>query len=400
MAISVKPLTPTQVDKAKPKNKDYVLSDGQGLRCIVRPNGTKRWVLNYQNPITGKRTNFRLGLYPATSLADARLLRKKYLEYLAKGLDPQEQLLKQQNHDADEKSKTFGSVALQWFQKKSPSVTQEHATDMWRSLELHVLPSLSDIPISDLTPKLIVQTLEPIEAKGNYETLRRLCQRINEIMVFGVNLGLIPFNQLANIKAVFTAPQKQHMPTISPSQLGELVNRIYNASLSVTTRNLLMWQLHTMTRPSEAAGTRWDEIDFEEKVWVIPASRMKKRVEHRIPLSDESLKILQRMKPISQNSLYVFSSPRCLAKSLNSQTANMALKRMGYEGQLVAHGLRALASTTLNEQGFSPDLIESALAHLDKNEIRRAYNRTDYFERRRTMMSWWSAHILGNLQLI
>ncbi len=148
-----------------------------------------------------------------------------------------------------------------------------------------------------------------------------------------------------------------------------------------------------MTRPSEASGTRWEEINLDDRIWTIPAERMKKRREQRIPLTEQMIELLEVIKPISGHREYVFPSDRDPKKPCNSQTANMALKRMGFAGRLVSHGLRSLASTTLNEQGFDRDLIEAALAHVDDNQVRSAYNRTDYLERRRPMMCWWSRHI-------
>ena len=183
------------------------------------------------------------------------------------------------------------------------------------------------------------------------------------------------------------------MAALTPAELPELMQAIATASIKRTTRCLIEWQLHTMTRPSEAAGARWEEIDLETKVWTIPPERMKKRREHRIPLTEQMLALLEVMKPISGHREYVFPSDREPKKPCNSQTANMALKRMGFAGRLVSHGLRSLASTTLNEQGFERDLVEAALAHVDDNQVRSAYNRTDYLERRTPMMCWWSKHI-------
>jgi integrase len=120
---------------------------------------------------------------------------------------------------------------------------------------------------------------------------------------------------------------------------------------------------------------------------------MKKGLQHKVPLVPETLKILARLKTISGHKEYLFPADRNPKTHMNSQTANMAIKRMGYQGKLVAHGLRSLASTILNEHGHNADLIESALAHTDKNEVRRAYNRTDYLERRRELMCWWSEFI-------
>ncbi len=123
------------------------------------------------------------------------------------------------------------------------------------------------------------------------------------------------------------------------------------------------------------------------------SGKNEKRREHRIPLTEQMLELLEVIKPISGHREFIFPSDRDPKKPCNSQTANMALKRMGFAGRLVSHGLRSLASTTLNEKGFDKDIIEAALAHVDDNQVRSAYNRTDYLERRRPMMCWWGKHI-------
>jgi integrase len=151
--------------------------------------------------------------------------------------------------------------------------------------------------------------------------------------------------------------------------------------------------LHTMTRPSESAKAQWSEIDLENQLWTIPAERMKMRLEHKVPLTSQTIEILARLKPASGDRAYLFPSYINQHKHCNVESANKALSRMGYKNKLVAHGLRALASTTLNEQGHDPDVIEAALAHTDSNKVRAAYNRAEYLERRRKLMAWWSNHI-------
>lgn len=222
-------------------------------------------------------------------------------------------------------------------------------------------------------------------------------------MTYGVNSGLIHANPLSGIRAVFKKPKKKNMAALAPDELKELMVAIANASIKRTTRYLIEWQLNTMTRPAEAATTRWADIDFEKKIWTIPAERMKKRRIHIIPLTEQALALLEAIKPYSGHREYVFPADRNPRTHCNSQTANMALKRMGFEGRLVSHGMRSMASTTLNEHGWDPELIEVALAHVDKDEVRSAYNRADYIERRRPMMAWWSEHIqeaaTGNLSV-
>ncbi|MFG5060150.1 tyrosine-type recombinase/integrase [Vibrio cholerae] len=393
MPRQTKQLSATEVKNAKAKEKEYYLVDGQGLKLRVLPSGSKQWLFNYYRPTNGKRANLNLGRFPDVSLVQARKASLNAKELIAQGIDPQDERKRQQQAHKEIHEHTFVNVAKDWFAIKQHDVTPDYALDIWRSLELHIFPHISDKPVKAITAPEIIELLKPIEAKGSLETVKRLTQRLNEVMNFATNCGLIQANPLTGIKAAFKKPKKENMAALTPAELPELMGAIANASIKRTTRCLLEWQLHTMTRPAEASGARWDEINWEENVWTIPAERMKKRREHRIPLTEQMLALLEVMKPISGHRDFVFPSDRDPKKLCNSQTANMALKRMGFAGRLVSHGLRSLASTTLNEQGFDPDLVEAALAHVDDNQVRSAYNRTDYLERRKPMMCWWSGHI-------
>ena len=388
-----KPLTNTEVKSAKPKDKVYKLGDGNGLQLRVKPSGGKSWLLDYVKPFTSKRTSIGLGPYPAITLADARTLRDDARRLISKGIDPKEYKddLSRKQHES--LNNTFEQVAANWFRVKKAEISEDYAQDVWRSLELHIFPYLGKHPISKITAPLTIDVIKPISAKGSLETVKRLTQRLNEVMNFAVNTGLIQANPLSGIKAAFQKPEKQHMPTLTPEQLPELMSALSYASIKLVTRCLIEWQLHTMTRPSEAACARWSEIDLANMLWVIPAKRMKMNREHTVPITKEAAKLLERLKPISGHREYVFPADRDPKRHTNEQTANAALKRMGFNGRLVAHGLRALASTTLNQHGFDGDVVEAALAHVDKNEVRRAYNRSDYIQRRRVMMDWWSEHI-------
>lgn len=180
------------------------------------------------------------------------------------------------------------------------------------------------------------------------------------------------------------------MPTLRPEQLPHLMDTMRLANIGFQTRCLFMWQRLPLARPSEASDTRWQEIDIEAKEWRIPAERMKMNRVHIVPLSDQALAILEMMKPLSGQREYLFASRNKPSQPMNSQTVNAALKRAGLAGVLVSHGMRSIASTALNEHGFSPDVIEAALAHVDKNEVRRAYSRSDNLEQRRPLMQGWT----------
>jgi integrase len=403
MAKITNPLTNTEIDKAKPKEREYNLTDGYGLILRVKPTGTKSWLFNYYHPITKKRKNLSLGQYPALSLANARKERTKAKELLANNIDPQEHRNDQLALDKFKASTTFLFVASNWFEIKKTKIAETTSISLWRSLENHILPALGHRPIDKITAPEAIKALEPLAAKGSLELTSKIIGYLNEIMTHAVNTGLLDHNALAGIRAAFKTPKVTNMPSLPPSELPELMQTIARASIKIVTRFLIEWQLHTMVRPGEAAIAKWDNIDFEAKLWNIPADDMKKKRPHSVPLTSQALSLLNAIKPISGHREFIFPADRKPSKPSCSQTANRALSRMGYKGRLVAHGLRSIASTTLNEQGFEGDVIEAALAHIDSNEVRRAYNRTEYLERRKALMVWWSDHIekaaTGNMSL-
>lgn len=397
MARTTRPLTNTEVLRAKALEKDLTLHDGDGLFLIVKTSGKKLWRFRYQRPATKQRTMMGLGAFPALSLADARGLRADYLALLANGIDPQIQAEVAEEQQQIALDSIFSTVAANWFQLKSKSVTPDYAKDIWRSLEKDVFPAIGEIPVQKIKARTLVEALEPIKARGALETVRRLVQRINEIMIYAVKTGLIDANPASGVGMASEKPKKQNMPTLRPEELPKLMRSLIMSNLSVSTRCLIEWQLLTLVRPSEASGTRWAEIDLDAKLWTIPAERMKAKREHIVPLSTQALEILEVMKPISANREHVFPSRNDPKQPMNSQTANAALKRIGYGGKLVAHGLRSIVSTAMNEACFNSDVIEAALAHTDKNEVRRAYNRSTYLSQRRDLMEWWGKVVLNNI---
>ena len=404
MAKIVTPLTNIQVKQAQTKEKEYNLSDGGGLFVRVKPNGTKSWIFNYISPVTGKRSNLSFGIYPDLSLADARDHRAESKRLLANNIDPKKHREQLKNERRLQAATTLETVTRTWFKLKSTKVTPAYAEDIIRSLENHVFPKLGGTAINEITAPDAIDSLRPLVSSGKLEMVKRICQRLNEVMTFAVNTGVIHSNPLAGIRHAFEVPKVKNNPTLKPEQLPELMQALSVAPIRVVTRCLIEWQLHTMTRPSEAAGARWNEINLTEKLWIIPAERMKKRKEHVIPLTTQLITLLEFIRTISGASEFLFPSDINPRKHASSSTANVALKeRMGFKGRLTAHGMRALASTTLNEKAFEHDLIEAALAHTDRNHVRATYNRAQYIERRRVMMEWWSNHIeaaaTGNLSL-
>jgi len=349
MARTVKPLNDTQIKQAKPKEKEYSLSDGSGLQLSIRPNGTKSWLFKYYRPFTKKRTNLSFGQYPQITLAAARAKREEARGLLANEIDPKEYKEQQFLQEKDLRLNTFEKVAHEWFELKKLTVKPKHAEGIWGKLKNHVLPELGKRPISNITAVITIATLKPVAAKGSL---------------------------------------------IGGERLPEFMEAFSRASIKFPTRCAIEWQLHTMVRPNEATKAKWSEIDYENKLWILTEDKMKMSRVHKVPLTARALRLLELMKPVSGHREYIFPADRDPKSHMNSQTPNAAIKRMGFKGQLVAHGFRSLASTVLNETRlFDFELIEVALSHEDKDRMRAAYNNAEYIENRREVMSWWSDYI-------
>ncbi|EDX3117313.1 DUF4102 domain-containing protein [Salmonella enterica subsp. enterica serovar Mississippi] len=399
MAIVITPLTATQVQKAKPGDKAWYLFDGQGLCLQIKPNGNKYWHCRYKRPTTGSATTVSLGAYPHISLADARKEHQKILALLKKGIDPKalEREAEAQVKQAEESR--FRVVAEKWFKtQKEGKVTEEHAEQIWSSLANHVLPSVGDIPVTELKAPTLIAALKPLEAKGALETLRRIVQRVNNVMEYAVNLGLMDINPLYRVSQVFASPEVTNMPSISPKRLDELVQRVEAASLAPLTRYMIWWQLLTLVRPGEAAGARWSEIDEKENLWIIPAARMKKRRIHKVPLTPEMLWIIGKLRPITGHTLFLFPGRIKNSQPMNSETVNKALRRMGFTGELVSHGFRALGCTAMIDAGFPSDVVDAVLAHVEAKKMMRPYNRDAYLKQRVELMNWWGCQISESMQ--
>ena len=395
MARPVVRLTDKKIKSITSTGKEQTLSDGGGLQLRVLPSGTKSWQFKFKDPISDKFNKLPLGLYPALSLANARTKAIEYQELLAQGINPKAYELAKKRTESRKAANTFLAAAELWFERKKPTVTPHHAAREWRTLEMYIFPKLKDTPLESITAIDTIEILRPLETDAKHSTIKRICQSLNQIMDYSVNHGFINANPLAKIIKVFTKNTVEHMATIRPEELPNFLTAL-NSSQTIQnkTRLLILWQLHTMTRSKEAAGTKWEDINIEEAVWIIPAEEMKRRRAHRVPLTSATLAILEQMKPLSGHHEYVFPSERNEKSHASTYTVNAAIKRsLGYKDKLVAHGLRSVASTALHEKGYDSLLVEACLAHADENETRAAYNRSDYLEQRRPIMGWWSEFV-------
>ncbi|MBD1576645.1 tyrosine-type recombinase/integrase [Vibrio sp. S11_S32] len=396
-------ITDKTVQHLKYKDKEYNLTVDNGLYLRVRPTkskkklnaGGKSWQFKYKHPISNKDMKISMGAYPELTLQEAKAIAAEYRKQLTLGIDPKQDLEEKLIEEQRKYDDSFKSIATEWFERKKKSVSEFHANRVWRTLEKYVLSHLGSRPIAEITRREAITILRPLEKDGKLSTIKRICQTLNQIMEFAVASDIIQANPLTKMIGAFEKHEVTHMPSIRPDMLGELLFKLEsNQTIQNKTKLLILWQLHTIARPKEAARTRWTDIDLENRVWTIPAEEMKRRRIHRVPLTQSSIDILLEMKRYSENREFVFPGERNRNNHASVYTANAALKRsLGFKNELVAHGLRSIASTALHENGFDTLLIEACLSHLDQNTTRASYLRTDFLEQRKDIMCWWSEYI-------
>ena len=399
MARITKPLTNTEIERAKPQDKEFTLSDGKGLYLLIKPSGSKLWRFNYYKPFTRKRALISLGVYPDTSLQQARKMSDDFSLLLSQNIDPQDHREQQQQAQQAELLNTYEAVAWAWFEyrKSKRNFSEGYQKDVESLIRRNLLPHFGHLPISQITAPMALKAFKQYQDEGKLEKLKRTIQKHNEIMTYALHRELIPFNPTANISKEFDSPTVEHFKTIKPEDLGEFIYTLNNAQIHLQTRYLILWQLLTMTRPNEAATAKYEDIDERSRIWTVYIQKGIKQDErgreHKITLSRQAMALLREIKKLSGGKVYLFPSVKNPQTHVNTQTANGAIKRMCYKGKLVAHGLRSIASTYLNEQGFNSDLIEVALSHMNSDRIKAAYDRGERLEQRFKLLQAWGDFI-------
>lgn len=396
MARVVVPLTDTKIKNAKPKDKQFDLPDGNGLLLQVKPNGSKLWRFNYVKPYIKTRTYISLGGYPELSLSKAREIREEYRALLAQNIDPQEYRKKKEMDEVNQLENTLSKIAESWKSKKALEVSSKTMQDTWNRLNKHILCKIGDVPIASITPALLISVLKPVADEGKLETVHRIINKINEVLDFAVNAGLLDVNKCSTVGKAFPTSEVKNFAAITPAQLPKFLQDLMRFKITQQTKSLILWQMLTMVRPSEAAKAEWTQIDWDNKWWEIPASNMKKTKagarKHIVPLSTQALKLLEKIHKETGNSRYLFPHMTDVNKHMSSETARSAISKNGYKGIMTAHGMRTLASTYLNELELNADVIEASLAHKIKG-VRGVYNRATYLEQRKEIMQIWGDYV-------
>lgn len=389
-------LTDTFVKQVKHTGKTAgdKYADGKSMYLLVKVAG-KYWRMDYAH--ADKRKTLALGVYPAVSLAEARKGRDKARKLLAQGIDPSTAKQEDRQAAAAASANTFELVAREWLDKTEPERAAITHLKVKTWLEKDAFPFIGTLPISAIKPRDVLdKVVRKVEERGAIDTAHRLKQLCGQVFRYAVATGRAERDVTQDLKGALAKPISANFAAITePKQAGELLRSIAAYTGHPCTVAALKLSPLVFVRPGELRQAEWSEIDLEAAEWRIPASKMKMRADHLIPLSTQAVEILRSVQPITGHGQYVFPSLRTGARPMSENTINAALRGMGYAKEIhSAHGFRAMARTIMDEVlGERVDLIEHQLAHAVKDANGRAYNRTAHLPARRVMMQTWADYL-------
>lgn len=396
-------LTDTAIRNAKPKAKPYKLADEKGLFLLVQPSGGKLWRFKFR--VDGRDENGQpkriekkvaLGTYPDVNLKDARRLRDEARTTLAAGVDPAEKKRREAYTAKVSAANSFEAVARTYIEKCKREGRAEATTTKQEWLLKLLDRAIGQRPIAEIQPFEMLEAVRKHETTGRTEAAHRALQFASQVFRFAIAKQLATSDPTRDLRGALTSHKsKHHAAILEPKKAGELLRAIDDYDGHPVTRYALQLAALVFVRPGELRHAEWSEIDVEAKVWRIPAGKMKARAEHVVPLSEQALDVLAKVRELTGDGQYVFPSIRTHLRPMSENTVNAALRRLGYASdEMTGHGFRAMASTLLNESGkWSPDAIERALAHKDKDAVRAAYHRGAHWQERVEMAQWWADHL-------
>ncbi len=390
------PLTELSIKSLKPKPQKYRVADSGGLCIEIAPSGNKFWRFRYR--FLEKEQLLSLGKYPIISLAEARDKRDKAKALLNDGINPARQKKIDKMRHAHSHENTFEACARRWLELKQANLNEKYRTQCITRMEQHIFPEIGALPIDDITIPDVVHVLEKIASRGTIETAKRMKQLISQTFRYASQRGLCVHNPASDLRDIFHSKPQKHHPCVKISELPDLLKAIDTYKGDMLVRLSLRLLSLTFVRTAEIIGAEWDEINFDKQEWRIPSERMKMKQAHIVPLSKQSIDILNMVYQITGDKKFVFYSSRSKSRHVSNAVFLNALKRMGYKGEMTGHGFRTLASTILNERGFNSDWIERQLAHSDEDKVRSAYNRAEYLLERKKMMQEY-ANILDGIKI-
>lgn len=401
-------LTDTKVRAAKPEDKAYTLTDSDGLFLYIHPNGSKYWRFRFR--FGGKQHLMAFGVYPEISLADARERRDAARKQVALGIDPRE-LKKELKEEQQKEFNTFEKVARDWH-ATNKKWSEGHSHRVLKSLEDNIFAAIGKRNIAELKTRDLLEPIKAVEMSGRLEVAARLQQRVTAIMRYAVQSGLIDYNPAQDMAGAVATGKRVHRAALELKRLPEFLQRIDDYKGRPLTKLAVKLTLLVFIRSSELRFARWDEIDFDNAMWTIPAEReviegvkhshrgSKMRTPHLVPLSRQAIEILKQIYQFSGNHELIFIGDHNPRKPMSENTVNNALRVMGYDTktEVCGHGFRTMACSSLIESGlWSKDAVERQMSHQERNSVRAAYiHKAEHIEERRLMVQWWADYLDAN----
>lgn len=384
-------LTDLRIKSLKPTDKEQRILDEKGLYLCVLPTGAKSWQHRYT--FGGKSRRASLGSYPEVGLAEARRRRDANREQLAAGEDPLQVRAAAKRQELIAAENSFESVALEWWRLQYKKWKPEYAERIRQSLEDEVFPSLGQRQVSGIEPLEVLAVIRAIEKRGALTVASRVYQRCVAIFGYAVVLGKIRYNPAADLHVGLEQHASKNHRHLAAADLPDFLCAIDRYNGRYISRLAMKLMMLTFVRTYELRHAEWENIDLVAAEWRIPPRYMKMKRQHIVPLSKQAVAVIKQIHTLTGNRPFLFPNE---ARPLDAMSDNVLLKILegiGYQKKTTVHGLRATASTILNENGFSADVIERQLAHVERSRVRAAYNHAEYLPERRVMMQWWADYL-------
>jgi integrase len=391
-------LTNLKIKQATAQDKAYKLSDDKGLYLYITPKAQKYWRMDYR--FGGKRKTLALGVYPETTLADARSKCEEARKLIKNDIDPADVKRAKKIAKTQSQENSFKALALEWFAIKTPHWSSDHIYRVDSILNKELFPHVGNRSVGEITAPDLLACLRRVESRGAIETAHRVKQVAGQVFRYAVASGKAERDPSADLKDALATPIKSHFAAITePKEVGKLLIALddYQGTPEVATALILAPLL--FCRPKELRRMEWSEINFDKQEWHLPASKMKTKADHIVPLCKQAIEALQSLLQLTGHRQYVFPSARSPRRPMSDNAVLSAMRRLGIpKEQMTGHGFRAMARTLLDEElGYRIEWIECQLAHTVKDANGRAYNRTTYLKQRKEMMQRW-ADYLDNLK--
>lgn len=385
-------LSDRQIQSLKPKDKPYKISDGHNLFIHVDPRGSKYWRYRYR--WFGKEQMLALGVYPETSLHEARDMLYQARKLQREGIDPRQERRTRKLRAQEDHTNNFAALATEWLEVRSSEWSHGYCKSIAARLYNDILPEIGRYPLANILPTDILKIARRIEKRNSLEVSRKAIQVCGQVFRYGIVTGKTLTNPAEHLGIALKRRRSQHRAYFKPQELSQFLYQLAGedtASQAVMATKLM---LLTFVRTKELCDATWDEIDLERKQWRIPAQRMKANVPHIVPLSKQAITLLGELRRRNNRWDYVFEGTYRARDPISKNVMRNLLCKLGYKGRATIHGFRATASTHLNESGlFSADAIERQLGHQEANKIRKAYDHSQHMVERTRMMQWWADHL-------